>query len=117
MIFDAFSIMKAPTMIKTEPVAQDGMLDRIGAKKMEMKNQNAVAIAVRPVRPPSPIPLADSTKGVQGLVPKNKPEAEIQAESTRKATELPSKSPFLMSNTPACLDIATSVPVVSSKST
>ena len=82
-----------------------------------MKNQNPVVIAVRPVFPPSLIPEADSTKGVQGLVPKNKPEAAIQAESTRKATELPSKSPSLASYNPACFDMATIVPVVSSRST
>jgi hypothetical protein len=57
------------------------------------------------------------TKGVQGDEPKKSPDMEIQAESTRKATELPSKSPSLASKRPACLDMATKVPVVSSKST
>lgn len=89
--------MNAPTMIKTDPVAQAGMFDKMGEKKIEMKNQNAVAIAVIPVFPPSAIPLADSTNGVQGEVPKKRPEAAIQVESTRKATELPSKSPSRMS--------------------
>jgi len=93
------------------------MLLRIGAKKMEMKNQKLVAIAVIPVRPPSEIPLADSTKGVQGEVPKNRPEMEIHVESTRKATELPSKSPSRESKRPACFDIATMVPVESRRST
>jgi hypothetical protein len=58
----AFSIIIAPTTIRTEPVAQEGMLLRIGAKKILMKNQKLVAIAVRPVFPPSPIPLADSLR-------------------------------------------------------
>lgn len=104
-------------MIRTDPVPQEGMLDKRGEKKIEMKNQNEVVTAVKPVFPPSLIPLADSTKGVQGLVPKNKPDNEIQAESTRKATELPSKSPSRASNRPACLDMATIVPVASIKST
>lgn len=109
--------MNAPTMIRTDPVAHAGMFDKIGEKKIEMKNQKAVVMAVRPVFPPSAIPEADSTKGVQGEVPKKRPEAEIQAESTRKATELPSKSPSRMSYRPACFDMATRVPVVSRRST
>jgi hypothetical protein len=57
------------------------------------------------------------TKGVQGEDPKKSPDMAMQAESTRKATELPSKSPSLASNKPACFDMATRVPVVSSRST
>jgi len=109
--------MKAPTITRTEPVAHAGMLLRIGEKKSEMKNQKAVAIAVRPVRPPSEIPEADSTKGVHGEVPKKRPEIEIHAESTRKAAEDPSKSPSRTSKTLACLAMATVVPVVSRRST
>lgn len=93
------------------------MLLRIGEKKMDTKNQNAVAIAVRPVLPPSEIPEADSTNGVQGEVPKKRPEIEIQAESIRKAADDPSKSPSRTSKTLACLAIATVVPVVSRRST
>lgn len=52
------------------------------------------------------------TNGVQGDVPKNNPDKEIQNESTRNATELPSKSPSLASYKFALLLIATSVPVV-----
>lgn len=33
------------------------------------------------------------TKGVEGEEPKNNPDRAIQNESTKKATELPSKSP------------------------
>lgn len=58
LILVALSIIKAPTTIRTEPVAHAGMLLRMGEKKMEMKNQKAVATAVRPVFPPSEIPLA-----------------------------------------------------------
>jgi hypothetical protein len=110
-------IIKAPTTIKTDPVANEGMLLSNGAKKMEMKNQKEVARAVRPVLPPSEIPEADSTKGVGGLVPNSKPDMAIQSESTMKAGELPSKSPSRMSKRPACLDMATRVPVVSRRST
>ena len=60
MILTAFRIIKLPTRIKTEPVDHDGKLLRIGEKKMAMKNQKDVAIAVIPVLPPSEIPDADS---------------------------------------------------------
>ena len=110
-------IIRAPTTTSTDPVANEGMLLRRGAKKIEMKNQNEVARAVRPVLPPSEIPEADSTKGVGGLVPNNKPDMAMQSESTMKAGELPSKSPSRISNRPACLDMATRVPVVSRRST
>ena len=60
LILVAFSIIMAPTMTRTDPVAQDGMLLKMGAKKMLTKNQKLVAIAVNPVFPPSAIPLADS---------------------------------------------------------
>lgn len=63
LIFVAFSIIMAPTITRTDPVAQDGMLLRIGAKKILIKNQKLVAMAVNPVFPPSAIPLADSIKG------------------------------------------------------
>jgi len=60
LILVAFSIIMAPTTIKTDPVAHEGMLLRMGAKKMLTKNQKLVAMAVNPVFPPSAIPLADS---------------------------------------------------------
>jgi hypothetical protein len=62
LILVAFSIIMAPTMTRTDPVAQDGMLLKIGAKKMLTKNQKLVAMAVNPVFPPSAIPLADSVQ-------------------------------------------------------
>lgn len=43
------------------------MLLSSGAKKIEMKNQKLVAIAVRPVRPPSAIPPAESVRGLGGF--------------------------------------------------
>jgi hypothetical protein len=58
----AFRIIKLPTRIKTEPVDHEGKLLRMGEKKMAMKNQKEVAIAVRPVLPPSEIPAADSER-------------------------------------------------------
>lgn len=63
LILVAFSIIMAPTTIKTDPVAQAGMLLKMGAKKMLTKNQKLVAMAVKPVFPPSAIPLADSALG------------------------------------------------------
>jgi hypothetical protein len=39
-----------------QPVAQGGIEAKIGAKKMDMKKQRPVVIAVRPVASPSEIP-------------------------------------------------------------
>jgi hypothetical protein len=58
LISTAELIIILPTMTRTEPVAQDGMLLSKGAKKIETKNQKEVVMAVRPVAPPSAIPLA-----------------------------------------------------------
>lgn len=76
----AWHIME-PTRISTQPVAHGGMEAKIGAKKMEMKKQRPVNMAVRPVLPPSPIPAPDSTKAVTGGVPKMAP-IEMVREST-----------------------------------
>lgn len=61
-MFTAFLIIKLPTTINTDPVDHDGKLLRIGEKKMAMKNQKEVAMAVNPVFPPSEIPEADSVQ-------------------------------------------------------
>src|SRR4051812_18301468 len=81
----------APTRINVQPVAQGGMLAKIGAKKRLMKKQKPVTTAVRPVAPPSDIPAPDSMKAVTGGEPTNEP-TDIPNASTRYATALPSKS-------------------------
>lgn len=63
----------APTITKVHPVAQGGIEANIGAKKMEMKKQIPVVIAVRPVLPPSEIPAPDSMNAVTGERPKREP--------------------------------------------
>ena len=52
------------------PVAHGGILAKIGAKKMEMKNAIPVVTPAMPVFAPSAIPVDDSTNGVTGDVPK-----------------------------------------------
>lgn len=59
--------------MRVHPVAQAGMEAKMGAKKMEMKKQIPVVIAVRPVAPPSEIPAPDSMKAVTGGTPKREP--------------------------------------------
>lgn len=80
-----------PTMIKVQPVAQDGMLAKMGAKKSEMKKRNDVMSAERPVLPPSAIPAALSMNAVDGELPMSAP-MEMANESARKAVLEPSKS-------------------------
>ncbi len=62
-----------PTMTSVEPVAHEGNEAKMGAKKSERKNMNATTRPVRPVRPPSAIPEADSTKAVLGEQPTSEP--------------------------------------------
>jgi hypothetical protein len=63
----------APTIISVHPVAHGGIEANIGAKKMEMKKQIPVTMAVIPVFPPSEIPAPDSMKAVTGERPKREP--------------------------------------------
>src|SRR6266536_5654434 len=63
----------APTRMSVQPVAQAGILAKIGAKKMLIKKHNPVVQAVRPVAPPSEIPAPDSMNAVTGGVPKSEP--------------------------------------------
>jgi hypothetical protein len=62
-----------PTMTSVQPVAHGGMDAKIGAKKMEMKKQRPVVMAVRPVLPPSEMPATDSMNAVTGERPKREP--------------------------------------------
>lgn len=49
--------MSDPQTTNAPPVAYDGILAKMGAKKMDTKNQNAAEMAVIPVLPPSEIPV------------------------------------------------------------
>jgi hypothetical protein len=88
----------APTRIRVQPVAHEGMEAKMGAKKILrrvsgddweregsecylMKKQTPVVIAVIPVFPPSEIPAPDSMKAVTGGEPKREP-IEIPKAST-----------------------------------
>ena len=42
-------------------MAAFGTIDTTGLKKLEMAKSTATTRAVKPVRPPAPIPAADST--------------------------------------------------------
>ena len=75
-------IIMQPTRTSVQPVAQGGMEAKIGAKKMEMRKQMPVVMAVRPVRPPSVTPAPDSMKAVVGEQPKRE-EMEIMMASVQ----------------------------------
>ena len=59
--------------MSVQPVAQGGMLAKIGAKKMEIRKHVPVVIAVKPVFPPSAIPAPDSINAVTGETPRREP--------------------------------------------
>lgn len=54
-------------------MAHGGIEAKMGAKKIEMKKQNPVTIAVKPVLPPSEIPAPDSMNAVTGDKPRSEP--------------------------------------------
>ena len=119
-IYDQFTsvtvdIIIEPTMTSTLPVAHGGNDEKIGAKNRLTKNMSETVTAVRPVRPPSAMPDALSTNAVHGEHPRRLP-IEMERASQTYAVELPSKSPVRTSTRPACVAMAYSVPVVSSRS-
>jgi hypothetical protein len=61
------------TSINVQPVAQGGILAKIGAKKIDIRKQVPVVMAVNPVFPPSAIPAPDSMNAVTGDTPNNEP--------------------------------------------
>jgi hypothetical protein len=83
-----------------QPVAQGGIEAKIGEKKIDIKKQIPVVIAVRPVLPPSAIPAPDSIKAVTGEVPRSDP-AERLIASTQYASVDRGKSPVATSTAPA----------------
>ena len=106
----------APTRINVQPVAYDGILAKMGAKKREMKKQRPVTQAVIPVAPPSEIPAPDSMNAVTGGEPKRDPMVMPNA-STMYATALPSKSCVSSSIAPQKRAMEYNVPVQSRMST
>jgi len=68
---------------------------KIGAKKMEMRKQMPVTMAVSPVRPPSAIPAPLSTKAVTGEHPSSEP-MEMHTASVQYATVERGKSPSVV---------------------
>ena len=107
-----FVIMKLPDITRALPVAQDGMLAKMGAKKTETKNMMPITMPVMPVLPPSEIPVADSTKTVTGEVPMSAPMEMLKA-SMQYAIVEPSKSIVTGSRRPANFAMEYRVPVVS----
>ena len=65
--------MSAPTTMSDPPVAQAGILAKIGAKKIDRKKNSATKTDVRPVRLPTSIPAALSMYEVMGERPKSDP--------------------------------------------
>ena len=94
------------------PVAHEGILAKIGAKKMEIKNAIPVTMPAMPVLAPSAIPVDDSIYAVTGDVPRRAP-IEMQNASTQYAIDEFSKSPVVSSMTPAKRAMEYRVPVVS----
>ncbi len=68
-----------PTRIKVQPVAQGGIDAKIGAKKIDIRKQTPVVIAVSPVLPPSVMPAPDSINAVTGEQPRRLPIEIIMA--------------------------------------
>lgn len=88
-----------PTRISVQPVAHGGIEAKIGAKKIEIRKQVPVVIAVRPVRPPSVIPAPDSINAVTGEHPKRLP-MEMERASVQYASVERGKSPVSGFTTP-----------------
>ena len=74
------------------PVAQGGILAKIGAKNKDIKKQIPVLMAESPVRPPAAIPAPLSIYAVTGELPKRAP-TEMQEASVTYAMVERSKSP------------------------
>lgn len=91
--------MRHPTRTSVHPVAQGGIDAKIGAKKMDIRKQRPVIMAVRPVRPPSVMPAPDSMNAVTGEQPR-RDEMEMTMASQQYAIVECGKSPVFASATP-----------------
>ena len=107
--------IKKPTMIRAGAVAKEGMAVKMGANRVETRNSTPVTMAVRPVRPPTATPEADSTKVVVVEVPSTAP-AEVAMASLSRAGLMPGSLPS-SSSMPALVATPIRVPRVSNRST
>ena len=80
-------------MTSAGAVAKEGIVRNRGEKKSETRKRKPAAIAVSPVRPPSAIPDADSTKVVIVEVPIRAPTI-VPTASERRAPRMPGRRPF-----------------------
>ena len=104
------------TKTRVQPVAQGGMLAKMGAKKIDIKKQHPVVMEVRPVFPPSDIPAPDSINAEAGERPKSDP-IDIVMASQQYATVDRGKSPVSGLTTPEKRAMLYKVAVVSMMST
>src|SRR5699024_12113097 len=81
----------SPTKINAGAVACVGTIEIIGENKLLNANNTATVTEVNPVRPPAPIPAADSTKVVVFDVPKIAPTDVAIARSEEHTSELQSR--------------------------
>lgn len=89
-------IIMAPTRMRIGAVAAVGTRSKSGARKTEAKKRSPTVTAVRPVRPPSRMPAADSTCTMMGLHPAmaatTVPRAELRNAQMEPGTRCPSAS-------------------------
>ena len=105
-------IIRIPTITNAGAVTDDVNMDKTsGANNNEIIKHIPVTIAVKPVLPPSPIPVALSTYAVIGLVPNTEPIIPPIA-SPKNAFSIPLALPSSSTN-PHWLANGINVPVVS----
>ena len=110
----ASPIMRKPTNTSAPHVAAELMQEISGERNAARMNRMPVKTEVRPVRPPSAAPDADSTNVVMDEAPMMPPTAAA-AESTMRIGLISSTLPSSVKNSP-CLATAMAVPMVSKKS-
>ena len=113
-IFSTPFIMNTPTMIRAGAVAAEGTMPATGARITASRNRMPVVMEVRPVRPPSSMPVEDSTKVVTVEVPSSAP-VQVAIASAIRARSPPGKLPF-SSSMPALPAVPSRVPTVSKQS-
>ena len=108
-------IIRTPTNIRAGAVAAFGMIVITGAMTGDARNSNDVTNAAIPVRPPSAIPVLDSTKTAAADDPRQAP-AVVATASHIMVSFIHGIPPF-SSSTLACLAVPSRVPTVSNIST
>ena len=101
-------------MMSAGAVACVGMMPAMGANTTDSRNRMPTTTEVRPVRPPSEIPVEDSTKVVTVEVPRQAP-TQVAHASAISALSPWGRLPF-SSSMPALLAVPMSVPTVSKQS-